>query len=237
MKSDALLALFRTEMRDAIAPYLWDDTEGYAYIDDAQKMFCRLTDGISDASTPEVVDITVAQNATWLDLHPSILKIRAAYRTSDGKPLTIINYEDCEHQGIRFDGRTAPLQNLVVGMEENKLRLDRAASVADAIKLLVFRLPIVAITGDNQDFEIPEQHHMHLLKWVKALALLKQDAETFDKNKSEEMEQQFRAYCALAKLEQAKKRHKVRTVSYGGLPVADSGVMGDYRFYGRRPGY
>lgn len=221
MTPTALLALFRAEVRDAVAPYLWSDVEGWSYMDDAQKMFCRLTDGIPDATTTAVVDITVAAAASWLNLHASILKIRGATRTSDGGELTILNYEDMAGRGMRFDGTTGPLSTLISGMEENKVRLGQVASEADAIKLLVFRLPINEINATTVAaavaLEIPAEHHRHLLSWMKHLAHMKQDAETYDKGKADEFEATFRRYCDDAKLEQARKRHKVRTVAYGGL--------------------
>lgn len=217
MTPSEVKTLFRSEMKDAVAPYLWSDADVYTYIDDAQKMFCRLTDGISDATTAEVVEIPVAADATWLDSHPSILKIRAATRDSDGAPLEVVNFEDLASRGIRLDGRKGPVRTLITGMQENKLRLASVASVVDTIRLLVFRLPLIDVTDGEGPFEVAPEHHIHLLYWVKRCALLKQDAETFDKSKAEDFEVMFRAYCAQAKAEQQRKRHKVRTVAYGGI--------------------
>lgn len=218
MTSNELKDLFRLEMSDQVEPFFWSDTEVYQYIDDAQKMFCRLTDGISDASTAAVVSIEVSAGATWLDLHPAILKIRGARRGSDGAELTLLNYEELAERGLRLDARSGPLRLVITGMEEDRLRLVEAAAVDDSIQLLVFRLPLEDITDDEQDLEIGAQHHMHLLYWVKRCALLKQDAETFDKLKAAEMEDIFRVYCEKVKREQGMKRHKgARTVAYGGL--------------------
>ena len=121
-------------------------------------------------------------------------------------------------RGIRLDGTTGALTTVIFGMEENQLRLARTASADDALQLLVFRLPLATLSGvADEVFEIGEQHHYHLLSWAKRCALLKQDAETFDKNRSDDMEATFRAYCAQAKVEQGNKRHKVRNVSFGGI--------------------
>lgn len=217
MKSDELLDAFRSELQDVAEPFLWSKEEVYRYLDDAQKMFCRLTDGISDATTKAVVEIAVSAGATWLDLHPCVKKIRAASRGSDGAPLSIINFEDLAARGIRMTAQRSPLRLLITGMEENKLRLPYAASAADTIQLLVFRLPLVTIDTDDLQLEIGEEHHLHLIPWAASKALLKQDAETFDKTKSEEYAGIFRAYCAQALKEQGAKRHKVRTVAYGGI--------------------
>lgn len=213
-----VLSLFRTEMNDSVTPYLWSDAEVYAYMDDAQRMFCRYTDGIADATTSAVCTIAVAQNATWLTLHEAILKIRAITRASDGRPIDVINFEDMAARGIRLDGTTGPIDQVIVGMEENKLRAVKTVSLADTLNLVVFRLPLTTLTGANgQTLEIPAQHHPHLLLWMKRRAYLKQDSETYDEVKSIDFENAFRAYCAQAKQEQGNKRHKVRTVAYGGI--------------------
>lgn len=216
MTSEELLDLFRSEMDDQEETYLWADTEVYGYIDDAQNMFCRLTDGIADATSSDVVDIDVPIATDWVDLNPAILKIRGATRTSDGRPLEVVNYEDMDARGLRFDGRTGPIEFLIVGEEEDKARVYPIASVADAIKLLTFRRPLITIDSD-MPLEIGSQHHRHLLLWVKHLAYLKQDAETFNRSKSNEFEARFQSYCDQVKEEQRKKRHKVRVVAYGGL--------------------
>jgi hypothetical protein len=217
MNSTDLKTLYRSELSDVAEPYLWSDAEVYQYIDDAQKMFCRLTDGISDATTKDVVQIAVSAGATWLDLHPAVKKIRAATRASDGGPLSVVNYEDLAARGLRLSTQPAPLRLVIAGMEEEKLRLPYPAAAADTIELLVFRLPIVDIDADDIELEIPKEHHMHLLLWAKSRGLLKQDSETFDKARSEDLEEKFRAYCAQAQREQENKRHKIRMVRYGGI--------------------
>jgi hypothetical protein len=217
MQSDEVFDLFRSDMADLGDPPLWTDADIYGYIDDAQKMFCRLTDGISDATTADVTLVEFAVDDDWVDLHPSILKIRTAYLVSDGSPVRVINQEDMEREEIRFDSRVGPVRRLIVGMEENKARLYPTASIADDLQLTVFRLPIEDIDAADQEFEIGAQHHRHLLLWCKHLAYLKQDAETLDRSKAIEFEQKFIAYCELAKREQQKKRHKIRTVAYGGI--------------------
>lgn len=214
------LALLRSGLSDVEAPQLWTDPELYTYIDDAQTMFCRLTDGIADASTVAVTKLTYVAGAEWLPLDPSILKIRSAFLVSTGAPLTVINQEDMANLGIRFDGSTGAVKHLITGMEENRLRCSPVASLGDSIQLSVFRIPLIRVTGvvgpPANIFEIPQQHHLHLLLWAKHLAYEKQDAETFDKFKSAEFADRFQAYCVKAKAEQRNKRHKVRTVAYGG---------------------
>lgn len=215
MTSGDLLALFRSEMNDAEAPYLWSDLEVYGYIDDAQKMFCRKTDGISDATKAKVVNITVTPDTDWVKTHPSIKLIRRATRMDTGRPIDVINNQDMLDRGWYFDGSKGPVKALVVGEEQHKAQVYPISNETMTIRLLVYRLPLELIEGD-QDFEIIERHHRHLLLWVKSLAYLKQDAETYDKSKANEFEGRFLAYCEQVTLEDRKEKHKTRVVRYGG---------------------
>jgi hypothetical protein len=85
MNSTELKDLFRDEMEDLAEPYLWSDALVYSYADDAQKMFCRLTDGLADVSTPKVVNLAIVPGASFLPTHKSILKFRGATRSDDGR--------------------------------------------------------------------------------------------------------------------------------------------------------
>lgn len=231
MTSDELLDQFRTDMEDTVAPYLWSDTEVYRYIDAAQKEFCRRTYGISDSLTDEVCRLAITTDTEYVSLDPRILKIRGARHEATGDPVDIINYEDIYGGAIsvsrdygnmvtryRLNSTPGPVvKALVTNMEQDKVRIVPISSDEQVIMLSVYRLPLLDIETDSQVLEIHEQHHLYLLYWVKHLALLKQDAETFDKNKSAEMSAAFLAYCDQAKGEQSRREHKPREVVYGGI--------------------
>ena len=102
MTSGDLLELFRDEMADQATPYLWGDDLVFGYINDAQNRFCRLTDGISDATTAAVTQIAIAPAAQWYPYHSSITKLRQAYRADTGAPVDIINQEDMPTRGWRL---------------------------------------------------------------------------------------------------------------------------------------
>jgi hypothetical protein len=215
--STALLALFRSEMNDLDAPYLWADADVYRYIGDAEVMFCRKTDGIADASTAAVTQLTVFPGTDWLALHPKLRRIRSVIRSDTGRPLEVIYPDEMAKRGWFFDGRTAPLQALVLGEEGGKARVWPTSSETVTLKLTVFRLPLTTITAAGMTPEVGEEHHLHLLHWVKYLAYCKEDAETFDKQRAEKHEATFLRYCEAAKVEQRRKSYKPGTVAYGGL--------------------
>ena len=212
MNTTELLGVFRQEVFDLELPYLWSDALVYSYIDDAQKQFCRDTNGILDSRS---FKLKVVPGTEWYKTDPKILKLRDAVDPATGNLVPIIAVEKMRDNHMRFDGTVAPLKALVAGLEENTLRAWPVPSVAATIELRTYRLPETVAAGD--DLEIAEQHHRHLLHWVKHLAYDVQDTETYDKGASEKYEMHHRAYCAKALVEQNRARRPVSTVTYGGI--------------------
>lgn len=228
MKVDALISAFRTQINDAVAPYLWSDEEVYGYIDAAQKMFCRLAVGISD-STSELTVVWCNAGDEFVTYDSRILRIRMARRGSDYYDLTVRNFEDymAGQTGVtdygsvvrpKLTSETGPVHTIITNMEQNKLRLVYIPEVDDSVLLTVYRLPLLTISIDEgNELEIDEQHHWYLLYWMKHLAYMKEDAETFDKTRAVENETKFRTYCDEVSREVARREHKVRVVAYGGI--------------------
>ena len=218
MNSTELIDLYRKEMRDTETPYLIDDASLYLYLNDAQQWFCRLTEGIEDSRTPEVTRLAVVPGEQWYATSPLILKIREAHRIDTGKPVEIINAEKATKLGLVFDGRVGPLQYLVTGLDKNYLRAWPVPNETVSVELRVFRYPLETITdAGDQPLEIDEQHHMHLLLWMKHHAYDNHDTEMFNKRKADEYEAKFKAYCFKALKEQERARRAVGTVLYGGI--------------------
>lgn len=230
MNSTELHDLFRLEVFDMAKPPFWSDTEIYNYMDDAQKMFCRLGGGIPDGTTDEITLIDVSAGDTWFDISPKILKIRSAQRLSDFIDMRLLNFEDLQENGrpteqwdygvqrtFNLDDQIGDMRYIIVGLTENKARLLKRPTTADQIRLFVERMPIKNITDDEQPLEIREESHVGLLLWMKYRAFMKQDAEVFDKGKASDYEAQFRAYCKQAKAEKEMRAHKYRLMVYGGI--------------------
>lgn len=212
MNTTELLGVFRQEVFDIAAPYLWADELIYTYIDDAQKQFCRDTYGIEDARS---FKLTVAVDKEWYALDPNILKLRNAVRTDTGREVPIVAMEKMSEAGLRFDGSKGPVRALVSGLEKGALRATPVPNETATIELRVFRLP--ADVGPGDDFEIDPHHILNLLPWVKTKAYMVQDAEANDPKKAAENKAIWDAYCAKSKVEQSRVRRPVSTVTYGGI--------------------
>jgi len=212
-----LVALFRAEVSDQVAPYLWPDPEAYAFASDAQVRFCEKTNGIADATSTACELETVAGDAEYLELHPSIKKVRAATRGDTGRPIEIVNFEDTLARSMFFDGRSGPVRALVIGEQGNLARPWPVPSEAITIKLMVFRLPLNTLTKAADKLEVAAEHRQGLLHWMKFRAYAKQDAETYDQQAADRHGAAFEAFCVEAQRSQDRRRHKPRTVAYGGI--------------------
>jgi hypothetical protein len=287
MLSDELLALWRREVADTALPYLWSDDDGYAYMDDAQKRFARLTEGLTDSSTASVTSLALSAGVRSYAFSPLVVRTKSVRRVDTGRDLEVINEEDMPGRGWYFDATVGEPRALVLGMDTDAVRvwplpngagtstyatvgvalintttltfvstaglyvgqrlsgagvapfatirvltattvvmsLPATAEIAEAtavtfeltLNLTVFRLPLTDIVESDQVLEIAPQHHQSLMLWMKARAYSKEDAETLDRKKAEQFEDKFSAYCAYAKLEQGRARHKTRVVQYGGI--------------------
>lgn len=231
-----LIALFRAEVNDGVSTaYLWSDTEVYAFADDAQKMFCRLTGGLPDA-TSSLTTIACTAGQKFVAISPKILRLKSVENPVTEQRCQILNYEDMDRfSNLTFgqydygyvaqtslDNRVGVIRAVVSGMEPNKLRLVYIPEANQNLNLIVNRLPLIDINSTTVGnstavLEIDEMHHRHLILWMKALAHMKQDAETFNQGKAAEFDMAFRQYCLQAKHDRELHEHKYRTVSYGGI--------------------
>lgn len=225
MKTKELLALFRREANDLASPPLWSDEEVYEYMTAAQEMFCRMTHGIRDSSS-ELTKVAVVADDPLVVFDPKILRIRSARLESDGRELTLINPEDLSSGYLSDDYGLAASRidltlsgipkMLLVGDAEDTARLVHIPIDDDTLLLIVERLPLEDLLSPTKELEIPPQHHRYLVQWMLHLAYMKQDAEAYNRGRSEEFAARFAQYCELAKRESERRIHKHRTISYGG---------------------
>ena len=213
MNTTELLAVFREEVFDLVAPYLWSDALIYRYIDDAQKQFCRDTYGIADARRFKVN--VLADGTEWYKTDAHILKIRGATDHATGREVALVPIEKMASNDMRFDGKAGHLKALITGLEKNMFRAWPIPNVASVVDLTVFRLPYDVGAGD--DFEIDDQHVLPLLLWVKHKAYDVQDSETYNKQASDKYRAAWGAYCAAALVAQSRAMHTAGAVTYGGI--------------------
>lgn len=226
MNSSGLYDAFRRDVVDTAQPYLWSAKEVWQYMGEAQRMFVRLTGGVADALSPHT-EIQALKDEPWADHSPLILRFMRLTRRSDGRDVQIINGNGPVGSAASDYGRPmsmgisttpGPVSHAIIGLQRGKIRWTRPPVADDIIDAQVFRLPCTIVDGPDQEIEdVDEQHHWHLLGYMKALAYAKADADTFNPQAARENEEIFRNYCLTVKAEWERYKHKPRVVAYGGL--------------------
>ena len=226
MNALGLFDAFRSDVVDTAKPYFWSDDEVWRYASAAYTMFVRLTGGIADF-TSEACAVEVITGEPLVTLHPSILRIMGCTKRSDNRPVDVINSTDVAKmrttdygitRQLLLDDKSGPIMYLVHGMQRGVGRVVKVPEVDDILDLHIYRLPLVQTLTDCDELtDVAEEHHIHLLDWMKHLAYKKQDADTFNPVASKQAEQDFALYCGQVKAEFERYKHKSRTVSYGGL--------------------
>lgn len=220
---------FRSDVVDVLKPFIWSDDDVFRYMDDAYKMFVRLTGGIADFTSDFTrVDIVAGDPIGIYDKR--ILRIMKATRLSDNGKITVINQTDLSF--IRGDDygllRPAYLDNapgrvtqMIIGMERGKCQWVQVPEVDDTAVLHIYRLPKDRIAPDiDAEFDFPEigeEHVLHLGLWMRHKAYAKADTDRFNGPLSEKYKENFTDYCTFAKAELERAKHKTREVVYGGI--------------------
>lgn len=229
MTSDDLYALFRSDVVDAVTPYLWTDVEVWNYMNDAYRMFVRLTGGVPDA-TSSITQVALVAGQSTSKVSPLILKFISAYLVSDGTELRIVTEPQAPRKlssdygnqpvGTRDTSR-GRVGHMITGLGHSAangvVRWLRVPAVNDTVQLNVMRLPLDTVEAGFEFDDVGTEHHEALMLWMKARAYGKQDAETFNRNARDDNTKMFRDYCADAKAEWARYKSNTQPVAYGGF--------------------
>lgn len=226
VNSGELIEAWRSDVLDDVGPYLWSRAEAIRYAEAAYRRFVRLTGGIHDFTSPLTrVDIVAGEEIATVS--PLILRFDKAQRESDGREIAIANWTDQglmrrDDYGVSSflynDRAPGEVRYMVIGSEVGKVKWVSPPAADDVALLQVYRLPLTRIVDETHTLsEVNEDYHIHLLDWMKHLAYLKRDSETYNKRASDEHRAAFIQTCAEAKAEMDRYRSKVRTVQYGGL--------------------
>jgi hypothetical protein len=228
---------FRADVLDTELPYLWSEDEVWGYLQDAERMLCRLAGGIRDASSEQATVAYLTAGVPWVQLHSSVLDVRSARSQALARTVPLFSFEELfmpqedlnRGSSVSTDDldQQGQFKALVKGMEHGKLRAVRIPDADDTLYLVVERLPLFD-PRDNADsesgLEVGDMHRIHLLNWMKHLAFEKQDADTYDPQKSEKAQVKFIAYCEQVAAEKRRKNRTPGLVAYGGIESCGPGL-------------
>ncbi len=236
MTADDLAVLFRFAVDDTDADDpLWSDTELNSYMDGAQKEFARRTDYFSDASTTDIVDIPFVADDVLKTLDPRVTKIRYAKLLTNGTKVQPVTYADMDNRITNPSDYNSPFEfgsvldwemstgkprYIVTDVETGKIQLAPIPVEADTLRLTVYRLPLEDINDNSQCLEVVEEDFQRgLLFYMKYLAYLKNDIDTYDARLQQVALENHEDFIEKSKRQLRRLRFgsTIGTVRYGGL--------------------
>jgi hypothetical protein len=202
---------------------LWSDATLVRYINEAHKRFARRAFVIRDATTAEVVNVTLESGTDTYTLHDSILSVVSA-RISDRQadlvrvghsilgsyrnPSTMVWDSNClswqpgaplaystDEQVVYDDeGTTSTVSMRIFPVPDD-------AADGTLIKLRVVRRPLDELTINNFSAvpEVPSDHHIEMLDYAAYLALRIADVDAGNPARAEAYRQSFESHVAEAK--------------------------------------
>lgn len=247
---DELKARFRRDVDDVQGgpskdDFLWSDEEIFDYMDEAQREFVRRTHVLrkthpfSPAITEIVYTAPVGDPVNldgFITQNPQIIKpLRARMTTvSNRDPLQIVTAEDLDggllvqDYGTFFTGdwqsKSGPARFLITNMQEDMWRLAPIPVVDDVLELTVEHMPLETVSCDSTALEVTEREdQMTMLLWMKSVAYMKQDADTYDKELSVNAEAAFEKKADNRRREVRRSRFRHTGIRYGGIALGTGG--------------
>ena len=176
---------------------LWSDDTLVRYINDAQSRFARRTFALRDASTPEVVEVTLATGVSTYDLHESIVAVQSARFDTSVIDIARVGRSLMSNLSVAdpswFDPTTAetwtPGPPRAFSTDET-ISVDTAGAVTmkvwpapsatengKTVYLRVARKPLEQFTVAKLTLvcELPEEYQLDMLEWAAYRALRNSD--------------------------------------------------------------
>lgn len=194
---------FRTEVDDLpkddgdTSACLWADADIYRYMNSAAAMVARRVRSLS-----KIFSMTVTADEPMVRLPPDrILKVHRAYLQTARRDLEALNLNDdtmrVKDYGVtlrssHWEVSSGTPTAYVLDYRPGYLRLAPIPTSADTLMLFATVLPLPLQEGVPLPFTDVEDVDLMLL-WMRKLAYEKHDADTFDKQKSNDFESQFDA--------------------------------------------
>jgi hypothetical protein len=194
VKLPALRAALRSRLDDEAQPYLWSDADLNRYLNESVNEAALRARLIRDASTAAVCNVTVTAADGTYTLHTSVFAVKRAKLDLGSVPLVLSSTEalDVEYPTWATQSASSP-SHLLIDPQSSALGITivPTPTVADTLRLVVYRLPLEAMASDDDEPELHSMHHERLLDWAVRCAYLKHDSETFDAQKAKSAEDAF----------------------------------------------
>lgn len=190
-----LIRRFRVLARDQSLPYLWANEDVTDWLNDAQQQACIRGRLIRDDTTPAVCSIALDASRQTCKLHASVYELthlRMVPQSGRAWPVALVSREWLDENVRDWRDETREVRYAV--QDDRTLRLVGHIETGDVLRLECYRLPLAAMEGSDDEPEIHQGHHEHLIQWALYKAFSIPDADSFDPNRAAIGEGAFTAY-------------------------------------------
>lgn len=198
MTLEQLIAQFRADARDNVAPYFFSSDAVTGWLNEAEDEAAIRARLLFDDATVAVCAITVVADTHTYATHAAMLDItRAAFTPTGGEPLALHLVDRTEMERMDPDWRTSTGDPAYLVQDDTRVRMVPTPAVAGALVLECHRLPLVDMEDDDDAPEIAAAHHRHLVHWALHRAFSVPDSETIDPTRSASAEREFTRYFGI----------------------------------------
>lgn len=203
-----LIARFRILAADKAQPPLWSDAEVTMWLNDAQRQACIRGRLIREDENKAVCLISMQEGKQTYKLHPKVYEIinLRFVGASRARLAVIVSREWLDNHCP--DWRDNPNPPEMVIQDDTTIRIVGVPVIGETLRLECYRLPMDDMTQSDDEPEIHEAHHEHLIQWALHKAFSVVDADGFDAQRSDRAEKEFTRYFGV--MPDADLRRKTR---------------------------
>jgi hypothetical protein len=194
-----LIAQFRIDADDGVAPFKWAATSLAKWFSEAEAEAAIRGRLLHESASRAVCQIAVKAGATGYALHESLYEIDylafAATGASTRSPVKLVSREYLDD--VRPDWREKAGAVEFAIQSDTRIRLAYTPESDGTLYLEGYRTPLEPMQGDSDEPEINKAHHEKLILWVLHRAFSVPDAELIDKDRAAQAGHDFTEYFGL----------------------------------------
>ena len=200
MNLEQLIASFRVDADDLVAPFLFSDDWIAGWLSEAQVEAAIRGRLILEDTNPDVCQIAVTAGTASYELHRSVYEIAdlrfMPVGASRSTPLPLVTREWLDDKRPGWRDNCKELSFAI--QSDHRLRIVGAPNTDGVLHLEAYRVPLKALANDTDKPELSEAHHRHLVYWALHRAFSRPDSETIDPQRADRALEAFTRYFGLA---------------------------------------
>ena len=195
-----LIARFRSASNDKVEPYFWPDEDVTQWLNDAQEEAAIRARLIHESDSAGLCEIKTTAGKAVYKLKPQMYEITHASWDEDGTHsyclLSLTSTEALDKNDRHWRTRPASIPHSVI-QTDRSVRIVPAPKGDGTLVIEAYRLPKSLMESQDDEPEINQAHHRHLVSWALYKAFSVPDAEMFDPDRAQIAAAEFARYFGI----------------------------------------